>query len=380
MDKRPSVLIVGMGYGHIYLHEMMNRDTGADLVGVCDTDPHVAEKQPLLAEHNIPVYRDLQSFYAEKTADLAIIAAPIQFHTEMTLFCLAHGSNVLCEKPLCLTLEEANRMLEAEKAAGRFVCVGYQRDYRRDVWALKQDTLDGRYGRPLRLSVVHCYRRGANYYARNNWAGHITVNGREVFDSPFNNACAHNFQMLTFLLGEKMDAACDVTGLEGELYRGNENVENYDIAALRYTTTAGAPIYYYTAHPLERDVGPHGVLEFEKGTITFEGEEPQFTAVMNNGVRIDYTHVDAGSGAQKLYDALDCIKNGGAPICGVQADFAHIRAVRMAQALPICPVRPELITRVEENNDRFTYVRDLEKIFLESAKQWKLPGEAGFEL
>ena len=66
MDKRPSVLIVGMGYGHIYLHEMMNRDTGADLVGVCDTDPHVAEKQPLLAEHNIPVYRDLQSFYAER--------------------------------------------------------------------------------------------------------------------------------------------------------------------------------------------------------------------------------------------------------------------------------------------------------------------------
>ena len=52
----------------------------------------------------------------------------------------------------------------------------------------------------------------------------------------------------------------------------------------------------------------------------------------------------------------------------------------MAQALSIRPVRPELITRVEENNDRFTYVRDLEKIFLESAKQWKLPSEAGYEL
>ena len=119
------------------------------------------------------------------------------------------------------------------------------------------------------------------------------------------------------------------------------------------------------------------MLEFEKGTITFEGEEPQFTAVMNNGVRIDYTHVDAGPGTQKLYDALDCIKNGGAPICGVQADFAHIRAVRMAQALPIRPVR---ITHFDENNDHFTVVRDLGKIFLESAKQWKLPSEAGYEL
>ena len=101
---------------------------------------------------------------------------------------------------------------------------------------------------------------------------------------------------------------------------------------------------------------------------------------MNNGVRIDYTHVDAGPGTQKLYDALDCIKNGGAPICGVQADFAHIRAVRMAQALPIRPVRPELITHFDENNDHFTVVRDLGKIFLESAKQWKLPSEAGYEL
>ena len=381
MTNRPRVLLIGVGgYGNVYLREMITCDTGADIAGICETDPCIGERFPFIAQMRIPVYSTLEAFYAENTADLAVIVSPVHFHTEMTLTCLAHGTHVLCEKPLCLTLEEADRMAKASQAAGKFIALGYQLNYRRDVLALKRDILSGRFGRPKRLAIYHCYRRGAKYYARNDWAGRIRVNGREVFDSPFTNACAHNFQMMTFLLGASMRSACDVASLEAELYHGNPKVENYDIAALRFRTADGVPLLYYTAHPLKSDLGPRGVFEFEKATVTFDSEKPSFKAVLQDGEQIDYAAVDPGSPLQKFYDALACVKDGGAPICGIEADRAHIRAVRMVQQQPIRPVREDLRCTMEANGDTFLYIRGLDEIIMASARAWALPGEIGYKL
>src|SRR5699024_9200445 len=129
------------------------------LAGVCDIDPAVADRFPVLKERGIPVYPDLDSFFARDSADLAILVSPVHFHTRMVLNCLAHGANVLCEKPLCLTEAEAAAMDQAARRAGRFLSVGYQLDYRRDVLAFKRDILAGRFGKPVRFAVYHGFRR-----------------------------------------------------------------------------------------------------------------------------------------------------------------------------------------------------------------------------
>ena len=382
MTNRPQVLLVAVGgYGAFYLNEMTQKDTGADIAGICEVMPDIEAKHPVIREKKIPLYHSLEDFYAEKTADLAVIASPMHFHTEMTLTCLKHGTNVLCEKPLCLTKEEALQMEQAAKAAGKFLAVGYQLNYQNDVLALKQDILNGRYGQPVRMQVVHGMRRGASYYARNNWAGHITANGREVLDSPFNNGCAHNFQMLTFLMGKDMTSACDVTDLDAELYRANPNLENFDTAALRFRMENGAEILYYTTHALRtQDFGPMGIMEFTKGRVTYGFGEKSYRGETEDGTIINYSKVDPGSSLKKLYDAIDCVKHGGAPICGVQAELPHIHAVRMAAEKLICNVSPNHMTVEEENGDTYRYVNAIEEIFMESAKAWKLPKEIGYRL
>lgn len=382
LKNRPRVVLVGaLGYGRLYLEHMLGQDTGADLVGVCDIDPQIGERIPVLRERHIPVYPSLEAFYEKDGAELAILVSPVHFHTEMALTCLAHGSNVLCEKPLCLTVEEAERMREAAKAAGRFLSVGYQLNYRRDVLALKEDILSGRFGKALSATVYHGFRRGPKYYARNNWAGHITCGGREVFDSPFTNACAHHFQMLTFLLGESMGSARAITGVEAELYRANPSLENYDIAALRFRTDDGVPILYYTAHPIRTAYwGPIGRLKFEKATITYAFEKPVFHGVMADGTAFDYAHVQPGGDMEKLRCAIEAVKTGKPPVCGVEADLAHIRAVRMVQENPITPVRSELVERLTLDGEAFLCVRDLEKTLENCAAQGLLPREAGIEL
>jgi predicted dehydrogenase len=378
-EKNVSVLLVAVGgYGENYLKELTEKDTGASITAICDVTPHLAEKYPVIKERGIPVYQTVQEFYKEHTADLAVISAPIQFHTAMSVACLRAGSNVLCEKPLCTAVADADLVREAMEQSGRFFSLGYQMDYRRDVWQLKADIMAGRYGAPLRMRAVHAMRRGSKYYARNNWAGRITANGYAVYDSPFNNACAHQFQLMTFLAGDTMRSAAEVTSVEGELYRANSAIENYDTAALRFTLRSGAKLCYYTSHALaEKKLGPEVQYEFEHGTVRYLPERDCFVARDDAGRTVDYGTIAPGERLQKLYDAIDCVKNGGSPVCGLEAEYPHIQAVRMAQQCAIRPVAAQNFTVLEENGERFCCIDGLADTFRRCAAAYALPQEIG---
>ncbi|MBQ9198151.1 MAG: Gfo/Idh/MocA family oxidoreductase [Clostridia bacterium] len=378
---RPRILLISVGmYGQKYLAEATGGDVGGDVVGIVDVAPGLAEKFPVIAQRGIPVYTSLDGFFAADRADLAVISSPIHLHTVMALDCLKNGAHVLCEKPLCLTEEETLRLAGAARQAGRFLALGWQLNYDRAVLALKADILSGRFGRPLRARCVHAMRRGRNYYARSAWAGRIAVDGREVLDSPFMNACAHHFQLMTFLLGATMETAIGVQSVEGELYRGNPNVENYDIAALRFIAESGVPLCYYTAHPLKtKNLGQEGLAEFEGGTLTW-GKGKPFRMVTCAGETVDYGMDGNTPLMQKLCDAIQCVKDGTHPLCGPEAGLAHLQAVRMAQTLPIWAVDPARVDWLEEENDLFPCVRGLEETFRAAAEQWALPGEIGLSL
>ena len=71
---RPCVVLVGAGgYGAGYMMELLAKDAGADLVGICDISPDLKERYPIIAEKGIPVYQNLEAFYARHAADLAVI-------------------------------------------------------------------------------------------------------------------------------------------------------------------------------------------------------------------------------------------------------------------------------------------------------------------
>ena len=103
--ERPTILLISVGfYGQKYLAEVAGRDVGGDVVGIVEPAPDVKERFPVIAGRGWPVYASLEAFYAERTADLAVISSPIHLHTEMAIACMRHGSHVLCEKPLCLSV------------------------------------------------------------------------------------------------------------------------------------------------------------------------------------------------------------------------------------------------------------------------------------
>lgn len=386
MLKTVRVLLLGVcGYGSNYIKELTEREIpGVRIEGICEVVPHLEEIYPVIAEKQIPVYASPEEFYREHQADLAIVSTPIHLHYGQIVTCLQNGSNVLTEKPVCTSVEGARKLEELERSTGRFISVGYQLNYSRDVLKLKEDILSGRFGRPVYMKALHAMRRGDKYYARNGWAGHIDVNGCRVNDSPFNNACAHQFQVMTFLLGDRMDRAAELAQVDAEPCKGNSGVENFDIVTVQARTVSGVPLWYFAAHALEdAKLGPLAEYRFEKGTVFFgqdrgQGPVAEYVYRGDDGTVIDYGLVPKGERLQKLYDAIDAVRTGGHPVCTVQCAIPHLEAVEQIARMPIRQLPADAVELLRQGDDTFHAVRGLRQLALSCFQNRCMPSQAGY--
>lgn len=367
------VLLVGVGgYGVNYVRELLGEESpeGVIVAGVADPMAHRSACWEMIEAARIPVFDNIEAFYAEHQADLAIVSSPIHFHAGQVTGCLNHGSYVLCEKPAAALYSQALEMAEAEKKSGKFAAVGYQLSYSRDVLAMKEDILNGVYGEPVLFKAANAVRRGAKYYARSGWAGRKEVNGTPVYDSPLSNACAHQLHNMLFLLGDGIRTAAGMEISAAKLYRGNPNVENYDIVSVHGETESGVKVQYQTAHPLAGKVGPVSLYRFTNGEI--RSEEGGFVGHLNDGTVIDYNQVPKGHRMQKLYDVINCVRCGIAPVCTVETAMPHVAVFNALQKYPVVPVPESQVHTWEKDGDHFWSVEGLEEKMLEAFEQEKL--------
>lgn len=385
--KNIKLFLVGIGgYGSFYMNELEKMDDPSIIIeGVCEVVPGTEDCYPMIQEKKIPVYRSIEDFYREHEADLAILSTPIHLHHGQVLECLGHGSNVLIEKPICTTLEEAEEIRAKEQETGLFTAVGYQMNYAENMLAIKQDILSRKFGKPVLMKAIHGFKRGEKYYHRNRWAGKRIVDGFTVNDSPFQNSNAHQFQSMTFLLGNAMDRSAEISQIRAELYRANENVENFDTAAVCAITEDQVPIYYYTSHNShEPELGPISEFHFEDAVIYLgkdygDGPLMEYVAEWKDGRKKSYGPVPTAWNLKKLYDSIACARDGGHPVCTVQAATPHLKAVLALSSMPIHPVKAECLEVTETQDDKFWEIRNLEEIFDICFKEQKLPSEAGAE-
>jgi len=93
---------------------------------------------------------------------LAVIASPPAFHAAQACALLAAGRHVLCEKPLALSVTEAEMMIAAANRAGRLLAAGMMRRFYPSFQALRENLSAGTFGEPQRLEVSEGGRYGWN--------------------------------------------------------------------------------------------------------------------------------------------------------------------------------------------------------------------------
>lgn len=120
-NLRAAAIGVGsLGRHHARNYAELAREGRVDFVGVCDSDQETAEK--IATELGSAPFTDWRSLLG--MVDLVSIATPTETHCEIACAFLAQGVHVLVEKPIALTLEEADRMITAAETSGAKLMVG----------------------------------------------------------------------------------------------------------------------------------------------------------------------------------------------------------------------------------------------------------------
>jgi predicted dehydrogenase len=117
MDRRVRVGLVGTGFIGAIHAESLRRTSGAELWAVASRSGDRAAE--FARRHGIAhAFGDYRKLLEMDELDLVVVGAPNDLHCAITLDAAAAGKHVVVEKPLCLNLAEAERMIAASRAAG----------------------------------------------------------------------------------------------------------------------------------------------------------------------------------------------------------------------------------------------------------------------
>jgi myo-inositol 2-dehydrogenase/D-chiro-inositol 1-dehydrogenase len=151
-DRWPlRVALIGAGrIGTSHAELLANRVPGVELAMVFDPAPGAAAK--LAAELRVPAAtQNLDEVWASPDIDAVVIAAPARSHSDLVVAAASAGKHVFVEKPMAVTLADADRAIEAAESAGVVLQVGFNRRFAPGFAAARAEVDAGTVGTPQLL-------------------------------------------------------------------------------------------------------------------------------------------------------------------------------------------------------------------------------------
>ena len=172
----------------------------------------------------IPVYPDYAAMLAGIKPDLVAITTPSGSHFEIASAAIAAGSHVLVEKPLTLSLEEADTLLAAARERQVQIAVGHIYRFFPMIQSVENDLRQGRFGQILHGDVKVRWGHDQAYYDQAAWRGTWSQDGGALM-----NQSIHALDLMTWLLGS---GASEVFGwIDRKTHR--MEAEDFGLAMLR---------------------------------------------------------------------------------------------------------------------------------------------------
>lgn len=139
----------------------------SELTAVADPKPEKAAKflkacaeQYGVDTSRVRIYADYREMLEKEPLDAVTVCTPNGVHAEQSIAALEKGLHVLCEKPMSVTLAEADAMVRAEKAADRMLVIGFQPRYNASMQQVKQVIDSGVLGKIYYIQTGGGRRRG----------------------------------------------------------------------------------------------------------------------------------------------------------------------------------------------------------------------------
>lgn len=304
-------------------------ECGLNITAVSDLLP-VAMQQLLIegapaAVPYIAQYTNYRQMLMDRSPQLVAIATDSGSHAQIALDCIDAGANIILEKPMSMSLGDADRIIKAAEAAGVKVAVCHQNRFNSASQALYQAVRQNRFGKISHAAVTIRWNRGVSYYQQAAWRGYWQTDGGALM-----NQCIHGIDLLRWLMGDSIGRVYGVCRNRMHAYIEAEDV---GLAVLTFRNGAVATIEGST------NIYPQNLEETlcifgEKGTVKLGGksagriEHWQFAdggppPEISERIRTVY-----GNGHVRLYaDMLSAIKDNRQPLINAKEGRAALELV-----------------------------------------------------
>lgn len=149
--KKIRMGVAGLGKAFMIMLPTFVLDERVSLAAAVDPDAEACA-QFLRDFPAARVYESVERMCREADVDLVYVATPHQYHAEQVMAALSRGKHVLVEKPMALTRQDCDRMIEAARRAGVHLIEGHSHSFDTPILKLSELLQSGRYGK---LRMIH---------------------------------------------------------------------------------------------------------------------------------------------------------------------------------------------------------------------------------
>ena len=180
-----------------------------EIVGICDI---VQEHMDILLEKvgmkdaSFKRYTDYHEMLEKEKPELVAIATESGEHARIALDCLDMGCNLIIEKPIALSLEDADKIIAKSEEKGLVVCANHQNRFNKSIQKIRQAVENKELGKMLYGTAHIRWNRGKDYYTQAPWRGTWAQDGGALM-----NQCIHNIDLLRWMMGDEVTEVCAYT-------------------------------------------------------------------------------------------------------------------------------------------------------------------------
>lgn len=297
------------------------------LYGCCDID---SEKGDAFAKtYEVPhVYKDYRQVLADEKVDIVCVCTPSDQHGDIAVEAMEAGKAVVCEKPLEVTVDAAQAIVDTAQATGAKVQCIFQRRLLPAARAVKQAIAEGALGRIFMAEADLKYYRDQAYYDSAGW--------RNVCGGAMLNQGVHGIDLILWMLGDKVKT---VFGYAETLAR-NTGVD--DTAAAVFTMESGALCVIKNTTLAYPEFPTGFCIHGEKGTVAFDDmgvrvwdfieEEkapphPKQVSEFSQKAPISLKPYYGNMHAFLLQDIADAVRDDRAPLIPPEEAITAVRAI-----------------------------------------------------
>ena len=178
------------------------KSNGLDIVAICDIVPDRMDEKAAMFHlpASVKKYEDYQELLRVEKPELVAICTESGKHASIALDCIEHGSHVIIEKPIALSIADADAIIRAGHNKGVVVCACHQNRFNKSIRKIREAMEQGRFGRLLHGTAHIRWNRGKDYYDQAAWRGTWAQDGGALM-----NQCIHNIDLLRWMMGNEVE-------------------------------------------------------------------------------------------------------------------------------------------------------------------------------